>query len=108
VSYNDNSVLTETISEGLARLFPGFEGDVGDSIGSPTEPTPDDPETPVDDDAPVVSTDAAELLQIADDLFRQADEALADGNLGEYQTKVDEGRRRLDEAIVILEADLQN
>ncbi len=108
VSYNDNSVLTETISEGLARLFPGFEGDVGDSIGSPTEPTPDDPETPVDADAPVVSTDAAELLQIADDLFRQADEALADGNLGEYQTKVDEGRRRLDEAIVILEADLQN
>ncbi|MBT5275539.1 UPF0182 family protein [Ilumatobacter sp.] len=108
VSYNDNSVLTETISEGLARLFPGFEGDVGDSIGSPTEPTPDDPETPADDDAPVVSTDAAELLQIADDLFRQADEALADGNLGEYQTKVDEGRRRLDEAIVILEADLQN
>lgn len=108
VSYNDNSVLTETISEGLARLFPGFEGDVGDSIGSPTEPTPDDLETPADDDAPVVPTDAAELLQIADDLFRQADEALADGNLGEYQTKVDEGRRRLDEAIVILEADLQN
>ena len=66
------------------------------------------PKTPVDADAPVVSTDAAELLQIADDLFRQADEALADGNLGEYQTKVDEGRRRLDEAIVILEADLQN
>ena len=41
-------------------------------------------------------------------LFRQADEALADGNLGEYQTKVDEGRRQLDEAIVILEAELQN
>ena len=108
VSYNDNSVLTETISEGLARLFPGFEGDVGDSIGSLVEPTPDDPESPADDDAPVVPTDAAELLQIADDLFRQADEALADGNLGEYQTKVDEGRRQLDEAIVILEAELQN
>jgi uncharacterized membrane protein (UPF0182 family) len=106
VSYNDNSVLTGTISEGLARLFPGFEGDVGDSIGAPSEPTSNDPDVPVDDDAPVVSTDAAELLTIADDLFRQADEALAEGNLGEYQTKVDEGRQRLDEALVILEADL--
>jgi uncharacterized membrane protein (UPF0182 family) len=108
VSYNDNSVLTQTISEGLARLFPGFEGDVGDSIGVPTEPESDDPDVPVDEDAPVLPTDAAELLTIADDLFRQADEALAEGNLGEYQTKVDEGRQRLDEALAILEADLQN
>jgi uncharacterized membrane protein (UPF0182 family) len=108
VSYNDNSVLTETISEGLARLFPGFEGDVGDSIGAPTEPSPDDPEPPVDDDAPVLPTDAAELLQIADELFREADQALADSNLGEYQAKVEEGRQRLAEAIAILEADIQN
>ena len=112
VSYNDNSVLTRTISEGLARLFPGFDGDVGDSLGAPTEPTPDDPGDtgePVDpDDAPVLPTDAAELLQLADDLFRDADQALADGDLGDYQAKVEEGRQRLAEAIEILEADLGN
>ncbi len=107
VSYNDNSVLTTTITEGLRRLFPGFEGDVGDSIGVPTEPTPDDPDVPVDE-APAVPTDAAELLQIADELFRDADVALADGDLGEYQLKVEEGRQRLAEALEILEADIQN
>lgn len=107
VSYNDNSVLTRTITEGLTRLFPGFEGDVGDSIGAPTEPLPDDATDP-DVDSPVLPTDAAELLQLADELFRDADTALADGNLGEYQAKVEEGRQRLAEALAILEADLQN
>ena len=36
VSYNDRSVLEPTIGEALARLFPGFEGDVGDrTVGDP-------------------------------------------------------------------------
>ncbi len=111
VSYNDNSVLTQTISEGLARLFPGFEGDVGDQVGVPAVPEADplDPaeEPDPDDGGPVVPTDAAELLQVADELFREADEALAGGDLGSYQSKVDEGRERLAEALAILEENVQ-
>ncbi len=105
VSYNDNSVLAETISEGVARLFPGFEGDVGDRIGVPTEPAPDDPPP---DEVAELPTDATELLQVADELFREADTALEDGNLGLYQSKVEEGRQRLAEALAILEAEVQN
>ena len=104
VSYDDNSVLTTTISEGLARLFPGFEGDVGDRTGAPIEPSDDDPVP--EEDTPELPTDAAELLQLADTSFREADEALAEGDLGLYQAKVEEGRVRLAEAIAILETEL--
>jgi uncharacterized membrane protein (UPF0182 family) len=112
VSYNDRSVLEATVTEGLAALFPGFESDVGDAIDEPTEPGGDDGDTgtETDDDsaAPDTDTDAASddpivLLEEADQAFLEADEALAAGDLGLYQEKIDEARDLIDQAFAILE-----
>ena len=109
VSYNDRSVLEPTIGEALARLFPGFEGDVGDLVEDPAEPSPDDPdpeattEDEPDSEVVIVSGDAAALLEQADILFIEADQALADGDLGTYQSKIDEARALIEEAVAILE-----
>jgi hypothetical protein len=129
VSYNERSVLEPTLGEALARLFPGFEGDIGDRVDQPADPEPGDPDltAPVDEgaaEAPTDTTvdtgttdaesatdgtlplpdDAAALLERADDLFAQADQALAAGDLGEYQDLVDEARDLVGQAVSILEA----
>jgi uncharacterized membrane protein (UPF0182 family) len=112
VSYNDRSVLESTVSEGLAALFPGFQSDVGDEIDEPTEPgagTGDDPGDADDPDDPSSgpdsgsSDDPVALLEQADAAFAEADEALAAGNLGLYQEKVDEARALIEDAFAILE-----
>ncbi len=106
VSNGNNSVLASTITEGVRRLFPGFEGDVGDVLGVPTEASDVVPVVPVEDDGIDVSglpVDAAELLTLADSLFDEADEALAIGDLGGYQAKVEEARARLADALAILD-----
>ncbi len=38
VSYNDRAVLEDTVSEALAELFPGFDGEIDETIDVPTEP----------------------------------------------------------------------
>ncbi len=115
VSYNDRAVLEPTLAEGLARLFPGFEGQLDDRVDTPAEPTTDsgsgtDPGT--DDGSSTdtsgssgagTSTDAAQLLDEADVLFDEADAALADGDLGTYQAKIDEARARITEAMGLLQ-----
>ena len=77
-------------------------------MSSVFRPNPADvvPVAPVEDDGIDVSglpVDAAELLTLADSLFDEADEALAIGDLGEYQAKVEEARARLADALAILD-----
>jgi uncharacterized membrane protein (UPF0182 family) len=108
VSYNDRSVLESSVSEGLAALFPGFESDVGDAIEEPTEPggsdgAGDPEEPPTDPDQGSSSDDPVALLEAADAVFLEADEALADGDLGLYQQKIDEARGLIADAFAILE-----
>ena len=107
VSYNDRSVLEPTITEALARLFPGFDGDLGEEIDRPTEPDtgstePDEPDTPTDPDTGIATGDPEELLNQADALFAAADEALADGDLGLYQQNIDAARALIADAVEIL------
>lgn len=105
VSYNDRSVLASTITAGLAQLFPGFEADVGEAIEEPTEPgagTGDDTPAP-EPDPGAPGDDPVALLEQADQAFLEADEALAAGDLGLYQEKVDEARALIDQAFQILE-----
>jgi uncharacterized membrane protein (UPF0182 family) len=105
VSYNDRSVLAPTIAEALEELFPGFEGDLGEEIDQPTEPdentepdpTEPDPSEPSEDDTP------AALLAQADAVFAEADDALADGDLGLYQSKIDEARQLIADAVTLLD-----
>ena len=114
VSFNDRSVLEATVTEALAALFPGFESDVGDAIDEPTEPGGDDGDTgtetdddtaapDTDTDTDTASDDPIVLLEEADQAFLEADEALAAGDLGLYQEKIDDARNLIDQAFAILE-----
>ena len=92
----------------LARLFPGFEGEIGDRIDTPPNrpaaqgrshrPTTHRPPTTPGTDTSSGTPDAVQLLDEADALFDEADEALAEGDLGTYQSKIDEARAKLTEA----------
>ena len=37
VSYNDRAVFGESLGEALAKLFPGYEGDLGDRVGADSD-----------------------------------------------------------------------
>jgi uncharacterized membrane protein (UPF0182 family) len=134
VNYRDQSVLASTMNEALAELFPGFDGDVGDRVDRATDPEPGDVAADEGDtedtgdagseDEPVITEpgadegdtdgstgttvplpdDAAELLSLADEAFAEADDALAAGDLGEYQAKIDEARDLIAQAVEILNA----
>ncbi len=110
VSYNDRAVLEPTLTEALARLFPGFDADLGEQVANPTEPTGNDPEpdtgtgtTDPGTTDPGAEGDAAQLLADADALFIEADEALTAGDLGTYQDRLEEARALIAEAIQLLE-----
>lgn len=103
LSFNGRAVLTDTITEGLAELFPGVTGEL-DEIAVVD---PDDPDAePVDEE--IITTDdrsGEELLLDINDLLIQADAALADGDLGGYQARIDEANELLQEALVLLDID---
>ena len=101
VSYNDRSVLEPTITQALVRLFPGFRGDLGEQISTPSEPTTGSEADPTESGA-TTSEDPATLLNEADALFADADAALAEGDLGLYQQKIDEARQLIEDAVNVL------
>jgi uncharacterized protein len=79
VAYGDQDpVLASTVEQGLAILFGQ----------APPEPVPggDEPTTP----SPPGGGDVQELLSQAADRYREAQEALRQGNLAEYQRLIDE------------------
>ncbi len=100
VSYNDRAVLEPTITQALARLFPGFAGDLGEQISQPTDPTTTPDTVPTDPGS--TSDDPATLLNDADALFVEADDALAQGDLGLYQEKIDAARQLIEDAVKLL------
>jgi hypothetical protein len=71
--YNGNAAFGSSIEEALAKLFPGFRTDIGDIIGTevPTEEPDPGGETPT-------TQSVEELLERAQELFLEADEALPD------------------------------
>jgi uncharacterized membrane protein (UPF0182 family) len=104
VSYNDRSVLESTVSEALARLFPGFRGDLGEEIARPTEPDDGSDVDPAvtDPGVEIATGDPTSLLNDADQAFADAETALQDGDLGLYQEKIEEARNLIADALEIL------
>jgi uncharacterized membrane protein (UPF0182 family) len=86
VEFNGEVAVKDTLEEALSALF-------GDSP-STGEEQPSTPSDPGDDDDATV----AELLAKAATAFTDADAALRDGDLGEYQEKVREGRNYVEQA----------
>ncbi len=107
VSFNDRSVLESTVSEGLARLFPGFAGDIGNPIVQPTEPDTGSGDTgsggTISPAPGTDGTDPVALLQQADQYFAEADDALAAGDLGLYQQKIADARDVIQQAFALLD-----
>ena len=87
VSSDNQAVLDTSLDAALARLFLGFEGDIGDRIADED----DQFEPPTTEDPPSSGTnDPAALAAEAERLYVEAQQLLRDGDLGGYQAKLDE------------------
>jgi uncharacterized membrane protein (UPF0182 family) len=109
VSYDNRVVMTDNLTEGVARLFPGFTTDLGERINdgssAPADPTPDASSgTTTTTTVPSEDTSAftpGELLIRAEQLFDEANLALAETppNFALYQSKLAQARELLRLAI---------
>jgi uncharacterized protein len=125
VAFGNDIVMRPSLALALEALFgvlpetgedPDFIDGVDDDLpGEPTEPA--EPTEPGDDDGPPTTTTpppttppgdetAEELLADAESLFEQADAALRDGDLGEYQRLVREARELIGRALELLGSDV--
>lgn len=95
VSYKGAAAFGENLQQALAKIFPGFRTDVGDVVGETVEP--EDGEEP----EPLPTESPEELLARADELFRQADEALPD--FARYDELNREARALVAQALAQLE-----
>lgn len=89
VSHDNDSVMRPTIDAALLELFPGYDGNVGERL-SADDGDPVDPDTEETAGSDEIPADTAELLDQAADLYDEAQQLLADGDLGAYQEKIDE------------------
>ena len=114
VSYNNRVVMTDSLSEGVALLVPGFNQDLGERVNdgsvapedTTTEPSTDTSggTTPTTSTLPAVDTSTltpSELLVRADALFDEANAALAQNppDFATYQSKLAQARELLRQAI---------
>jgi uncharacterized membrane protein (UPF0182 family) len=112
--YDGEAVIGDTLSEAINRLFPKAKVDLGEVVnesgtdsGTDTEvdtgtDTETDPGTTPETDTS--TTDPVVLLEDAQTLFDEADVALRDGDLGTYQSKVDEAQALIAKALAQLNA----
>jgi uncharacterized protein len=100
-AYGDEVVIEDTLQEALAALFgervatqerPGAEG--GEQPPTEAEPPPEEGGTAADE--------AARLLARANQLFEQADAALADNDLGTFQERLNQARELVAQANALL------
>ncbi len=100
VSYNARAVIDSSLTGALKKLFPSFNGEVGDRVGT----TPSEPGTTT---PPGTTTDTPdELLAGAQKLFDEADAALAEkpADFATYQSKQAEARDLIEQALKALKA----
>ncbi|MEI7619797.1 MAG: UPF0182 family protein [Actinomycetota bacterium] len=100
VSYNARAVIDASLTGALKKLFPSFNGEVGDRVG--TTPSGPDTTTPVG-----TTTDTPDaLLARAQKLFDEADVALAQkpADFATYQSKQAEARDLIEQALKALKA----
>ena len=100
VSQNNHAAFGSSLSGALAKLFPGFEGNIGDVVGN----------TPADNGGtggtvtpPATDKTPADLLDEAEALFAQADQALDAHDLATYQARVDQARALVQQAVTALQ-----
>jgi len=108
VVHDNEAAMATTLSGALDQLFPGIDVEVADRIGPAGPPNPQiDPGEPGEiangssgapgDPAPTATTVPVGVPMQVFELLNAADEALANGELGEYQRLVDEATGLLGE-----------
>ena len=113
VSYDNRVVMTDSLTEGVARLVPGFTTNLGERVNDgstvPTDPTTGasgggtSPTTTLPQQDTSTLT-APELLARADALFDEANAALANNppDFATYQAKLAQARELLRQAIALV------
>jgi len=110
VSYNSKAVIDDSIGGALHQLFPNLDVDVGDRVATSDEGTDTSTSTPPDDTGGTETTvpgneTVDELLVRAQQLFDEADEALAKTppDYATYGAKQSEARDLIAKAVKQLE-----
>nr|WP_255622244.1 UPF0182 family protein [Tessaracoccus sp. OS52] len=98
VRFGEHVGIGETLQSALDQVF---QGDAGADTGEQVTEEPVDPNDP--GSVLVGAERARELLAEGMQLFIEADEALAAGDLGTYQTKNEEAKTVMEEALAALE-----
>lgn len=112
IAWHDNrSVIGDSLSEAMSRLFPGGKFELGDVVGSGTDGGTGDGTNGGTDGGSNGGTNnggvdtpdtALGLLEEAETLFEEADAALAARDLGTYQSKVTEAQELVTRALALL------
>jgi len=116
VSYDNRVVMTDSLTEGVSRLIPGFTTDLGERVNDGSTPPADDAggassgtsgDTVTTTTLPAQDTSnltAVELLARADALFDEANAALAKNppDFATYQSKLAQARELLRQAIALV------
>jgi uncharacterized membrane protein (UPF0182 family) len=100
VSHDNSAVLDTDLESALARLFPGFDAEIGDRVTDSGDDVPapiedgedgdggdDEPVDPVD---PPEAGSPAELAAEAERLYMEAQDLLNQGDLAGFEAKLDE------------------
>ena len=95
VNYNGKVGIGVSIGDALSQVLSGFSAEVGDVIGStPTDPGEQPP--------PTTDATAQELLEQAQVLFDEADDALENKDLATYEQKIAEARDLVAQALELM------
>ncbi|MEI8000348.1 MAG: UPF0182 family protein [Actinomycetes bacterium] len=99
-------VLANTVNEALAKLFPGVSGATPGTAVPPSTSTPSTPSTPNNSSgqSPAGSGTVESILAQAAQKFNDAGAALRAGDLGRYQTLVQEAQALVAQAQQLLSA----
>ena len=100
VSYGDRVVMRDTLRESLEALF----GEAPDTLEEGLDP--DDSIDPALPDPTADLSEVADLLAAAEEAFVEAETALRDGDLAEYQRLIQEARERVQRAQELSDLDL--
>jgi hypothetical protein len=100
-SYNGRSVIGDSLTNVIAQLFPGFNMDLGDRVGSGSTTTTLPGSSTTTPTTPTTGSTPAQLLRQAETLFAQADAALAKSppDFATYQTKLAQARSLVQQAL---------
>jgi uncharacterized membrane protein (UPF0182 family) len=110
-SHNNKVVIADDLTTAISRLFPGYTGSLGDRVNDgqvviPDATTPDEsvPTTTIPGATTDTTQSAPELLAQAEELFDQADAALAGSppDFATYQEKQAQARELIRQALGLI------